>query len=318
MGRRVDDDQARANGFCSPLSQPVDVHRAVSSAGAAAALVLPVLGVAYGIIRVGYEQYYAALGLSPEVVGLGQAAIVSGVAVLVGTLAALLATWIMFGVVVYRLLVPLRTHREDSQRSLRDWLRLSLAYIAGFCVALSPGLFAALVGGGYGFTLWASGAVIFGLLALEASWMLGDSELRLAELLKRAARSAYDGSLPQVRLLASLAVAGGVTLALVFNFLNDATHAGRVVRATGRLEMGYLAVTVSPARIVPKGDDPLRVCDGLRKAVLVGRNGSVSYVLMFLPGDAAGSRSEVVPLQDGDYAVATATNEPQSCNPKLP
>ena len=71
----------------------------------------------------------------------------------------------------------------------------------------------------------------------------------------------------------------------------------------------------TPARVIPKGDDPLAVCDGLRKAVLVGRHDRVSYVLLRLPGDPAGSESEVYPLHDGDYAVVTATRGTQRCNP---
>src|SRR4051794_3736223 len=81
-----------------------DVTRFLATATAAAGLCAPLVGVFYGIVRVGYEEYYSALGLTPEVAGLGQAAIVSGVGVLVGLLAALIATWVMFAIVVYRLL----------------------------------------------------------------------------------------------------------------------------------------------------------------------------------------------------------------------
>ena len=318
MERRSIGESSIANGFGgSPATRP-DVHRMVSSAGSVAGLSVPFVGVVYGVIRVGYDQYYASLGLTPEVVGLSQAAIVSSVAVLFGTLATLVATWIMFGRVVYRLIVPFTSRLPDGQRSWWDWGRMVAAYAAGFCVAASPALISALVAGGAGFRLWASGAVIAGALALEVSWMLGESELAIGPTMRRVMRSLYAGPAPRVGLLATVTIAGALIVGLVLNFWDDATKAGRTVRATGRHDMGSLNVTVSPARVIPKADDPLGVCDGTRTAVLVGRHDDVSYVLMLTPGDDAGSRSEVVPLDAGDYAVATAKSEPVACNRKAP
>lgn len=186
----MSDGGLHANGF-PDLSAPsrVDVHRVLSVLGPLAGLTVPLLGIAYGVVRVGYEQFYRPLGLSPELVGLSQAAIVGGVAVVVGSLAWILATWVMFGVVIYRLIAPLRSGRRDQDRSRRDWVKLVVAYLVGLALASAPAAVATLVAGGRGLALWASGAVIAGVIALELSWMLADPELRLGDRLQQAARS---------------------------------------------------------------------------------------------------------------------------------
>jgi hypothetical protein len=85
------------------------------------------------------------------------------------------------------------------------------------------------------------------------------------------------------------------------------------VLATGQRPKGlFLSVTASPARVIPKGGDPLKVCDGSRTAALVGRNNGVSYVLL-VPGTKSDPPPEVVPLGDDDDAVATGTAERRSC-----
>ena len=316
MARRLDGDSAIVNGFGADTADRTgDLHHLIGPLGAAAACAAPLLGIIYGVVRVGYEEYYGALGLTPEVVGLGQAAIVSRVAVIVGSLAALVATWVMFGVFVYRLIVPLRSIGLDRQRRWRDWLRLGLAYVVGFCVVLLPAVIAGRVLGGRGLRLWASGAVSAGVIALMASWMLGDPELDLRHGLRRAARSAYAGPAPRLRLLLVSTAAGAGLFALTLNFWSDTAEAGRIVRATGRIPIGHLNVLVVPARVVPKAGDPLKVCDGLRNAVLVGRKEGVSYVLLFLPGDPAGTKSEVFALDHGDYAVVASAHGGQRCSP---
>jgi len=301
-GFRPRDIDASHRGY---VRRRFDANPFVSVAGAAAGLAVPISGVAYGVIRVGYDEYYRGLGLTPEIVGLSQAAIVSGVAVVVGFLAALVATWVSFGVLVYRLIAPLRSGQADADRSWWDWCQLGSTYLAALGVAAVPALLAK----------WATGAVFAGLIAVQLSWVLADTELRLGDRLQRATRSAYAGTLPRVGLLLTLTVVGGALIGLTLNFWHDTARAGQVVRETGRLpEELYLNVTTSPARVIAKGDDPLKVCDGSRKAVLVGRHDGVSYVLL-LPGKDTDPPSEVVPLSDSDYAVATATAAAQPCQP---
>lgn len=311
-------DGARVNGFpYVPTGRQLGLHQVLPLSGAAAGLGVPVLGVVYGIVRVGYEEYYRGLGLTPEIVGLGQAAIVSRVAVVMGTLAALIGTWIMFGVVLYRLVAPVRSGRADADRSRRDWFRLVFAYGAALVVLFVPFLIATWVAGGRGLSLWASGAVPAGVLALQLSWTLADTDLRLGDRVRRATRSAYEGAAPRIGVLVVLTIVGACIVALVLNFWNDTEAAGRAVRRTGRLPTSHLNVTVSPARVVPKGIDLAGVCNGSRNAVLVGRNDDTSFVLL-LPSKDTDPPSEVVPLADSEYAVVTATVEPQPCNPQVP
>lgn len=318
MGAHPCGEGFKPNGFGgSDRSQRLGLHDLVSAAGAAAGLAIPVLGIVYGVIRVGYEEYYRGLGLTPETVGLGQAAIVSRVAVIVGTLAAVVATWTSFGVIVYRLVAPFRAGQADADRSAGDWFRLALAYVAALGVVAVPVVIAKWVAGGRGLAFWASGAVPAGVISLQLSWALADTELRVRDRLRRATRSAYIGAVPRLGLLLSLTLMGGSLTALIFNFWNDTAGAGRVVRSTGRLPISHLNVTVSPARVISKGTDPVGVCNGSRKAVLVGRHDGQSFVLL-IPSDASDPTSEVVPLSDVDYAVAATTGDPQPCHPKVP
>jgi hypothetical protein len=100
MARRAEAEGAVANGF--------GVRRrawtgSLSSVVAAAGLGPSLVGVLYGVVRVGYEEYYGGLGLSPDVVGLDQAAIVARVGVVLGLAMLLVGTLIAFGVTIYRL-----------------------------------------------------------------------------------------------------------------------------------------------------------------------------------------------------------------------
>ena len=215
-----------------------------------------------------------------------------------------------------RFMAPLRVTAPDAERSRRDWLKLALAYAAAFSLAASRALLA-LWAGGAGPGFWAGGSVSAGVLAIQLSWMLGDAELRLGDRVQRATRSAYAGTVPRVGLLLSLTILCGILVSLTFNYWSDTARAGRVVRETGRLPISHLNVTVSAARVIPKEADPLEICNGSRKAVLVGRHENVAFVLL-LPGGLGDPGPEVVPLTDDDYAVATAAGEPRACDPKLP
>lgn len=73
---------------------------------------------------------------------------------------------------------------------------------------------------------------------------------------------------------------------------------------------------VSPARVMPLGDDPLGICDGSRVAILVGRDGGRSYVLLRASagGDpATAPPGEVLPLPEADYSVVTGVERPLPC-----
>ena len=189
--------------------------------------------------------------------------------------------------------------------------------LAPFAVMLATAVASAVVlqwlGTGVDGRVWVLGAVSVGVLALQLSWF---SSLHpdLGTWSTRVIRFVYVKGLPRVGWLLVAAVACGYLAVSAQDFWKGSWRAGQTVKETGQLTVDYLNVTVTPARIIPKSGDRLDVCDGSRKAVLVGRNEGVSYVLLMPTRD--GKQSEVVPLHQDDYAVATATGEPQSCNPR--
>jgi hypothetical protein len=293
----------------------VGLDRFVAGAGAVGALAVPMSGILYGIIRVGYEEYYRGLGLTPDDVGLSQAAIVSGVAVVMGTLLALVATWVAFGVVIYRLMAPMRAADAQAERTWSDWFRLLLAVLIGFSVAFAPLAAAVALGAGRSFFMWATGALYAGVIGVELCWLFA---VEIRDVMRRAWRFLYPRSQPKVALLLGATIVGGVVVVSVLGFWDASAAGGRAVHDTGRRPAGlFLQVLTSPARVIPKGDDPLKVCGGDRRAVLVGRHDGVSYVLL-LPEKGPGPPSEVVPLSDADYAVATATIAQPTCGPAPP
>ena len=314
MARRSDGGvSATANGFRPKRREPA---HAASLAAAAAGLGTPLVGATYGVVRVGYEEYFRALGLSPEVVGLGQAAIVSRVAVIVGLALLLVATYGAVGVTIYRLAGPLTARSAGAGRWYLQLVWL-LAPFGVLIAALASSIVVLVwLGMGADARVWAVGALSVGVIALQLSWLAG-LEPELGGWVARVVRFIYVNGLPKVGWLL-VAVLGGVYVAVsVQNFWRDSASAGRTVRRTGQLSLDNLNVTVAAARVIPKGADPLGICDGARRAVLVGRNGGTSFVLLLPPQDTAGS-SEVVPMHDSQYAVAATSGDPQSCDRRAP
>lgn len=311
MGRRSGGESAAVNGFGGAQA---GAGAWLSTAAAAAGLGAPVVGALYGVVRVGYEEYYRGLGLSPEMVGLGQAAIVSRVGVIIGLAALLIATFLAFGVTIYRLARPLtsRSTKDATWYVQLGWLAAPFAVLTAI---IATGLVLRWLGAGAGGRFWTVGALSSGVVALQLSWFAG-LQPEMGAWGVRAIRFVYVNSLPKVGWLLIAAVGGGYMAVSVEEFWKGSARAGRQVKQTGQLPVDYLNVTVSPARIIPKDRDRLGVCDGSREAVLVGRSDDVSFVLL-LPG-RSGEQSEVVPLNDTDYAVATATGEPRSCSPRVP
>lgn len=131
----------------------------------AASLGGPIIAaVSYGVTRVGYEEYFSPLGLTPDVVGLGQAAIVSRAAMAVSVLAFAVMTWFGLGVISYRLAAPIVLRQENEATTSFAWVKL---------MGLAVGLFVAgavvptvmlgwLLGGGPGAVLWVGGALNVG------------------------------------------------------------------------------------------------------------------------------------------------------------
>ncbi len=233
-----------------------------------------------------------------------------------GILLVLIATWVAFGAAMYRLIAPMRSAKADSERSSSDWIRLLLAVVVVFGLAAVPLAAAVAIGGSQSLVMWGTGALNAGAIGVQLSWLLADVELR--DRLRRAGRTLYPRSPPRVKQLLAATSMGGAVVVLVLGFWNAAAAGGRAIHDTGqRPEWLFLQVLATPARVIPKGDDPLKVCGGARRAVLVGRHDGVSYVLM-LPEKGPGPPSEVVPLSDVDYAVATATIQQPTCGPSPP
>ena len=312
MRWRVKGESAVANGFAARRS---DFSGLLSTGAAVAGLGAPLIGATYGVVRVGYEDYYDGLGLSPEDVRLGQAAIVSRVAVLVGFAFLLVATLAAFAVVIHRLTGPL-TSRVTAGAVWYVQLGWMLApFLVLVITASASGLVLAWLGGGTTALLWAVSAVSVGIIVVLLNGF-ASQQRDVGDWGVRVIRSVYDKGLPKVGWLLIAAMAGGYLTALVDNFWKSSWRAGQKVKETGQLSADYLNVTVTPARIIPKDGDHLGVCDGSRRAVLVGRNDDTSFVLMLPSRD--GDESEVFPLKDMEYAVTTATAEPQTCGTKVP
>lgn len=282
---------------------------------AAAALVAPLVGALYGVVRVGYEEYYRQLGLSPEVIGLGQAAILSRVGVIVGLLFLLGGAFAAFGAAIFRLVGPLneRASKPGPWLTQLAWL-LSPFGVLLVAIAGPALLFRGLVNE-TSLRLWVAGSVGAGMLGLQVSWLV-NALGSLTGLPATLLRIAYE-AVVKVRWLLLVTVVAGFSAILVANYWNGAARAGESVRRTGRLPITYLHVTVASAQVIPRSGDPVGVCTGGREPVLVGRNGGVSFVLLLPPSRASGP-SEVVPLLDSDYTVAATTGDPRPCNPKSP
>lgn len=301
-----------------PKGGRVDLPSFSSLATAVAVVSSPVAAAVYGVVWVAHQEYYRPLGLTPAAVGLGQVGVVSRLALLMGIIAFGVAAWVGFGVVAYRLSAPVRAAELDSERRLRQWLIVIAAYAFALLVAaVVPAFLIARLAGGPSLRVWTWGIVVAAALAIELSWFLGDRELAIAGRLDRAARALYAGRLPAVGSLLLFSLIGGLLVVWTSNLVVHAERAGRVVLATGALPDGlywYLDVQAAPARVVPKGEDPLKICDGSRQAVLMGRHGGDAFVLM-LPTSPGGHAPEVLPLEESEYAVVTGKSSPETCSP---
>jgi hypothetical protein len=302
-----------ANGFGGRRWDP---GRIAPLGAAGAALAGPLVGGAYGVIRVGYENYYRGLGLTPEVVGLGQAAIVSRVGVAVGLLAVLLAAFAAFGVTIFRLARPLVDRSSQPGPWYVQGAWLGAPFLLLVAAVTASGVLMQRLLEPADLKFWIAGSLGAGMIGLQVCW-LANVAGSLAGAPARVIRFVYLKGLPRVGWLVMFALIAGYVGIAVAHFWDRSTAAGRDVFRTGELSYEPLHVTVSPARVIPKTGDPLKVCSDFRSAVLVGRHGGTSFVLLrpTRDGDRA---TEVVPLLDGEYAVAVVSGRPQGCNPKAP
>jgi len=283
-------------------------------------------------VWVAYEEFYSALGLRPADVGLGQATIVSRVAVFFGVLAFGFVACAGFGVVAYRLTAPVLLRDHQSSLPFDQWLSVTGRDLLGRwarkgvqVAALAAGVVVPVyllgaVARGPSLGIWEQGMVLAALFGFQSSRVLNDPDVSVRYEVNRAGRWLYRGSMPQVWSVLFMSLLGVALAAWGTNFITDAGYAGRALLSTGKLpahKVDYLSVEAAPAQVVAKGDDPLGVCTGSRRAVLVGRNDRISFVLL-TPGRPSDPPSAVVPLDDGDYVVTTLERDAQPCGPKAP
>ena len=303
---------ARARQWQPNLDQALALAKAVVAVGAA---------VLYGVVWVGYEEFYGGLDLSPEDIGIGQATIVSRAAVALGLVAAPFASCVGFGIVAFRLSRPILARRPGSEPRLSYWSKvLGANLVALFIAVVLPVGLLAMVANGPGGAAIVPLVISIGGLALEVSLILNDPEVALGNRLSRVRQWLYPGRGPRVGVSLACSLIGVVLVAWAWNFLSDAAYAGRALRSSGVLpteKVHFLNVGVAPARIRPKGADVAGVCEGETKAVLLRRRDDVAFVLV-MGGDRPEARSEVVPLRESEYSVVAAVDAERACSPRAP
>jgi hypothetical protein len=298
----------------SDAEWPSVVGRVARDVGLGAAEVFLIF---YAVVRVAYEEFYRLLGLTPEQVGIGQAAMVARTGAISVVLGLAIASWITVAVVAYRVVSGLRGQAPVGApgggalarfaRRYETELRLMIVLVIGVCLVLA---LAYLFRHTY-VPLWLSGglsSVAIGCLVGETRAILRDSSK--AEGKVQQIRNWVSAAAP-IRLWA-LVLLGAAVFGLAFSIWGSGEEAGRELLRTGvvsQRRFGHLYLQAAPARIVPLGTDPLAVCDEERTATLLGRSDQVTFVLV---RGAAGSH-EVMPLRQTDYAVVTGVPTPQSC-----
>ena len=283
--------------------------------GAAAAAIL------YAVLRIAHSEFYSPLGLTPEDVGLSQTAIIARATVMFGFHALLLTTELATAVLAYRLILPIS--RLSSHERRFDW-PVVVCLLPGIALLVVLNfLVGSLFGSGVRRLWW--GLAIPGVgVAASLALLIGVSEEkesatqrpitrreRWANRCSHWYRSLYGEQLrSMVRVIVYLMTALFVTWATIEAW-RIAPQAGRHLRDTGELSSNawYLDVLAAPARVIPRAADPLHVCGGERRAVLMGHRGGNALVLLVPPD----GRGEVVPLAESDYVVVTGVQQPMAC-----
>jgi hypothetical protein len=157
-----------ANGFGGRRWDP---GRIAPLGAAGAALAGPLVGGPYGVIRVGYENYYRGLGLTPEVVGLGQAAIVSRVGVAVGLLAVLLAAFAAFGVTIFRLARPLVDRSSQPGPWYVQGAWLGAPFLLLVAAVTASGVLMQRLLEPADLKFWIAGSLGAGMIGLQVCWL---------------------------------------------------------------------------------------------------------------------------------------------------
>lgn len=273
---------------------------------ASAVLAVLFIGV-YGVVRTSSAEFYNALGLAPEDVGLTQVRLVVSAGFLFAFLLAMTLMAYSTGHLAWRL-------SQDFAGSQRSWRRALLLVAILSLILAQPVAFTSGLTRSW---LWlaSSSAVLGGLVAVSSILLDGSFGSWISSIERRlfpGGRSYLTGT--AVLVVAFLVLAPIMLLSLV----EGEGRAGRRLRFDGKLPTSLLTPTypVFPARVVPRGDDPLGICDGSRVAILVGRDGGRSYVLLRAPGSggpAPALPGEVLPLSEGDYSVVTGVERPVPC-----
>lgn len=214
-----------------------------------------------------------------------------------------LVVWVSFAVVVYRLTAPFQAGLLTGEGVRVPAQSAALVLVTAAITTAVPILLLWLVARGPGARLLAQGFPAAAGNAVLVAGILSAGAVGAGVRSGRFAAFCRE-QFSKVRGVVAVCLLLAVALAWATNFWAAADEAGRVVRSEGRLSksrFGYLNVTVAPTRVIPKTGDPLGVCDGWRRAVLVGRGERGAYVLL-LPADTDGP-SEVALLESADYGV---------------
>lgn len=266
----------------------------------------------YGVVRTAAAEFYNALGLAPEDVGLTQVRLVASAGFLIALLLALTLMMCLTGLLVWGI-------SHDQAGPQMSWIRVLLVV---FIPSLLIHQATAFISGFLGVWLQMAGisAVLVAATAaintMASRFEHEDYRKSISTLKRWLLPSGQSRVRLSVVLVALFLILVPPPLATLIG--NEGGEGMRLLRV-GTLPESFLASTtypVFPARVVALADDPLGICDGSRVATLVGRDGGRSYVLLRAPtnGDpAAAAPGEVMPLSDADYSVVTGVDRPLPC-----
>ena len=106
---------------------------------------------------------------------------------------------------------------------------------------------------------------------------------------------------PRIASTVGLTVACVAVIVVVVAVWKSAAKDGRELYESGKIPGGVttlFASNVSPAMVIPRGNDPLRVCDGSRVAIVLGRAHGVSQVFWLPVSRQSMSPEVVLPLRE--------------------
>ncbi|MDP8929974.1 MAG: hypothetical protein M3O70_15755 [Actinomycetota bacterium] len=301
------------------MSGSLDVRRILELTSAFFGVMFVVL---YGIGRPAYSLYYERFGLTPDDVGITEVGVVVRLGFAVALVIAVFVIAVMAAYLEFRfgvdVLEPLRPQPSGPRADFWVLAAASTPAIPVFLVAVlfpwTPiGLLAGLVFMGMGLG-WA-------LLGWHYHLRTQDRHGRLRSRVSRVVGQLFQGERPALSRPAVVVSLAALVALVGSTYLDFAAEkqANAVLRTGETTEDAFtvfvLGIRADPARIIPLGQDPLRICDGRRSAVLIGRKDTVSYVLLRgeSAGDPSGRHPEVVPLPLSEYVVVTGIDQPQVC-----